>query len=112
MRTRTLSLIAASIATLSLAGTALAAGTATGELPTARVRYADLNLSSDAGVATLYARLRHAATQVCEYRSFRFVDQACVAKALDGAVTTVANGRLTTLHQQRTGVAQVASNGR
>jgi UrcA family protein len=111
MKTKTLSLIAASIATLSLAGTALAAGT--GELATARVRYDDLNLSNDAGVASLYARLRHAASQVCESSPSRdLVDQSCVAKALDGAVAEVDNGRLTALHQRHAGEAHYAAGGR
>jgi UrcA family protein len=109
MNTKIRSLIAASVATLAFAGTAFAAGA--GELPTARVRYGDLNLSSDAGVATLYARLRHAADQVCEYSRFRVVDPACVTQAMDGAVAKVANGRLTALHLRRTGASRVAANG-
>ena len=109
MKTKTLSLIAASIASLALASTALAAGA--GELPTARVRYGDLNLSSDAGVAALYSRLRHAAKQVCMYSSYRISDPACVSTALNDAVAKVANGRLTMLHERRTGVTQVASTG-
>jgi UrcA family protein len=108
MRTRTLSLIAASIAALSLAGTAFA--TETAEFPTARVRYGDLNLSSDAGVANLYARLRGAAKQVCLYSSFRMTDQGCVANALEVAVAKVGNERLQALHRQHSGVTAVATN--
>lgn len=110
MKAKTLSLIAAAVATLSIAGGAVAA--TTGEAPSARVRYDDLNLSSDAGVAHLYARLRHAANDVCQFDSFReVVDQKCATAALDSAVASVDNDKLTALHVRATGTAQVASNG-
>jgi UrcA family protein len=64
MTRKTLSLIAASIASATIATAAFAADT--DEPPSVRVCYADLNLSSGAGVAHLYARLRNAANQVCE----------------------------------------------
>jgi len=110
MKSKTLTLIAAGIATLSVAGSAFAAPI--GEPMTARVRYGDLNLSNDAGVAHLYARLRHAASDVCQVASFRdLVDQQCASAALDNAVASVDNVKLTALHVRTSGTAQVASNG-
>jgi UrcA family protein len=110
MARKPLSLIVAGIATLSVAGAAFAA--TAGEPLSARVRYDDLNLSSDAGVAHLYARLRHAATDVCQFNSFHdVVDQRCAATALDNAVASVDNSKLTSLHARASGMAQVAANG-
>ena len=102
MRSKTLSLFAASAATLLFATTAFASGA--GEQPSAHVRYDDLNLSNDAGVAHLYARLRSAANQVCEYSTFRNVtDQSCAVGALDEAVVSIGNPRLTALHVRAKG---------
>jgi UrcA family protein len=112
MRHKTVSLIAASIATLSVASAALAADT--GELrSTGRVRYGDLNLASDAGVAHLYARLQSAANRVCESTSFPdVIDHRCAAQALDGAVAAVGNDRLTALHRHAPGARQVVTHAR
>jgi UrcA family protein len=110
MTRKTLSLFAAGIAALAVAGAASAANSS--ESLSARVRYGDLNLASDAGVAHLYARLRHAANDVCPYASFReVVDQRCAAAALDSAVANVDNDRLTALHVRVAGAGQAASSG-
>ena len=110
MKRKTLSLIAAGIATLSVAGAAVAAGP--GDPLSARVRYDDLNLASDAGVAHLYARLRHAASDVCVSSWIRdVVDQRCAAAALDSAVAGLDNGRLTALHAHTSGAAPLATSG-
>lgn len=55
-------LIAAGLAALSVAQPVTAQTTTASRA----VSYADLDLSSDAGRATLDARVRHAAMQVCE----------------------------------------------
>jgi len=111
MRIKTLTLIAAGVAALSIASVAIAADT--GAPPVARVRYGDLNLSNDAGVAHLYARLRHAADQVCELGSFRdIVDQGCATQALDAAVAAVGNERLTALHARSAGSPPAGAGGR
>jgi len=68
------------------------------------VRYADLNLSSDAGIAVLYRRLQNASRQVCgdhtgkmplaESRRIR----QCFDEALTRAVAFTGNARLASLH--------------
>lgn len=109
MNRKTLSQIAAAVAALSIAGAACAASPA--DALSTRVRYADLNLSNDIGVAHLYARLRHAASEVCQYASFRdAVDQNCAARALDTAVASVASERLTAMHERAAGGQQAAAN--
>jgi len=74
-----------------------------------KVNFADLNLSSDKGVARLYTRLRIAAGQVCgsepEYSQFRNHDDwaACRQTSLTRAVGQIGNPALIALHQQKTG---------
>ena len=67
-----------------------------------KVGYADLDLSTQAGAATLYNRIRGAARQVCGYEGASFEDKAiwksCFTGAIDNAVATVNNPRLTALH--------------
>lgn len=67
------------------------------------VRFSDLNLSSDAGIRTLYQRIRKAARKVCiqandsvhlEERNFR----ACQDKALADAVGKVNRPSLTAMY--------------
>ena len=74
----------------------------------ARVSYADLNLMSDAGVATLYSRLAQAADAVCQRDSrdlaLHSAYQTCVRQAMGSAVTDVASLKLSTLYTQKTGV--------
>ena len=105
------------VASLFAAGAAslmVAAGAFASEAPsiqTARVGFADLNLANDAGVAHLYARLRNASRQVCMQASFRdMVDDACAARALDGAVEAVHNDKLSAMHA-RSGSSSSASAG-
>ena len=68
-----------------------------------RVGYADLDLTTQAGAATLYNRIRGAARQVCGYEGDSFADKAiwksCFSGAIDNAVATVNNPRLTALHE-------------
>lgn len=109
MTRRTLTLLAACVASLALTGAAFATDLA--QPRSTRVGYADLNLANDAGVAHLYARLRSAANQVCDYSSpTALIAQDCAAKALDDAVAAIDNGKLTALHQHTAGVRQVAAN--
>jgi UrcA family protein len=111
MTRKTLPLLAAGLASLTVAAAAFAADVT--EVRSTRVGYADLNLRNDAGVTYLYARLRNAASRVCEYSSVRVLAaQDCATKALDEAVATVDNDKLTTLHQRSAGVRQVAANTR
>jgi UrcA family protein len=67
------------------------------------VRYDDLNLATDTGVRTLYARLRQAAVRVCPDRYDRQPERArfaraCQAEAIDAAVAEVHSPRLAALH--------------
>src|SRR5579862_5286090 len=67
-----------------------------------KVGYADLDLSTQAGAATLYSRIRGAARQVCGYEGSTFTDKAiwkgCFDGAVDHAVAIVNSPRLTALH--------------
>jgi UrcA family protein len=71
------------------------------------VRYADLNLDKEAGVANLYTRLRNAAEQVCDSHygpSPLFLSssqRACVTAALEQAVANVDRPALTAYHAAR-----------
>ena len=75
-----------------------------------RVNFADLNLSSNEGVAKLYDRLRSAAGQVCgtepQYNELRAKIEwnACRQDALTRAIGKVGHPALIALHQQKTGV--------
>jgi len=91
------------------AGAASAATAAAGPAQSVRVAYADLDLSHDAGVSALYARLRSAASQVCnasdaiDLRS-QVAYRDCAARALDEAVASVNDAKLTAVHARvRTG---------
>jgi UrcA family protein len=71
------------------------------------VRYDDLNLDTDSGVRTLYARLKRAAELVCPGSHDRdlarvSIGRACKAQAVDAAVTRVHNPRLAALHTRGT----------
>jgi len=88
------------------------------EIPQVHVKYADLNVSSPAGAAVLYQRIRVAATQVCgtpDQRDLSRLEQAkvCTNKAIANAVTAVGNDMLTDLYQAKTrkvAAVQFASN--
>jgi len=67
--------------------------------PALTVHYSDLNMNTDAGVATLYNRIRHAAQQVCGEVDPRRLDeaaaaQACVNHAVASSVAAVGNTQL------------------
>jgi len=77
------------------------------------VRYTDLDLDKEAGVANLYARLRNAAAQVCSLGSgpsglfFSSSQRACVTAALEEAVANVDRPAVTAYHAARTSQAGV-----
>ncbi len=73
-----------------------------------KVSFADLNLSTDAGAATLYDRIQHAARSVCSpnpgeraLESFRD-SKECYATAIKNAVGKVNSPLLTALHSSKT----------
>jgi UrcA family protein len=72
------------------------------------VRYADLDLSEQAGVESLYQRLRTAARHVCGSKETRYLEavrdwRRCHNTALEQAIKEVANERLTAVHEDRAG---------
>jgi UrcA family protein len=77
-----------------LSGAAMAAEPAEGEAPKRVVNYSDLDLTHDSGVATLYVRIRNAASMVCDTRNTRSVEafqgmRRCKQKAIDRALADV-----------------------
>jgi UrcA family protein len=91
----------------SLNGVA-AAGESDNELPKRVVHFADLDLTHNAGVAVLYARIRFAAREVCgpidERRWQALVARnRCVTQAIARAVTDVNVPTLTSYHLTKTG---------
>lgn len=69
------------------------------DAPQVTVKYEDLNVSSQQGAAALYSRIRNAAKSVCSQFDRSGIDgaihrNACVDKAILGAVTKVNNAAL------------------
>jgi UrcA family protein len=85
-----------------------AAGESDNELPKRVVHFADLDLTRNAGVAVLYARIRFAAREVCEpvderiWQSIVARDR-CVTQAIARAVADVNVPTLTSYHLTKTG---------
>ena len=52
-----------------------------------KVGYADLDLSTQAGAATLYARIKGAARQVCGYQGVTYTDTTGWKHCFNGAVS-------------------------
>jgi UrcA family protein len=72
------------------------------------VRYADLNLASDAGAQKLLSRLSAAAHQVCDDHGTRELARvvradACFRETLGSAVLAMHDERLSSLYRARTG---------
>jgi UrcA family protein len=89
-----------------LSGASLAA---TATTPLTTVKYADLNLTTSAGLAALYQRIERAAVEVCELpqgtRQLKLESElkACRAKAIDRAVGQTNLPKLSAMHFARTG---------
>lgn len=98
-----------SMALLTLSLTSIARAADAGiEVPTKLVKFADLDLHRDAGIAALYGRLRIAARQVCESRNPRDLASIaaadrCMRQALEKAVADVGSANLASYHRQLTG---------
>jgi UrcA family protein len=76
--------------------------------PQVTVKYADLNVASSAGAAALYARIQHAAENVCSQFDRNGLDayqqrKACMHNAIFGAVTKVNAPALSALYGEKTG---------
>jgi UrcA family protein len=75
-----------------------------------KVTYGDLNLETEAGAKVLYARLRHAAQDVCSlYQSDELarkrVWRTCVENSLSAAVGRINKPQVTALHDRSAGRA-------
>jgi UrcA family protein len=75
------------------------------------VRYSDLNLSTQAGAAVLYKRIRFAAEDVCgDVHSWQLAEakaaKACVDRAIFTGVRSVNAPMLTSEYNAHAGVAQ------
>jgi UrcA family protein len=92
---RALSLLAA----IGLSAPGLAQSTSTAPAPTSIVRYHDLDLSSAAGIRTLYGRIQNAAWRVClEISPTGIENVKCRQTLVDIAVGEVNRPALTALH--------------
>jgi UrcA family protein len=112
MARKTVAMFAAGCAGLVLASSSFAGGAA--DAPSVRVSYSDLDLTKDAGVDRLYARLRRASGSVCGTSDIRDLhntsrQRACVARALDGAVEAVHSAKLSARHQGAGDTARLAA---
>ena len=100
-------------AALALGGFAQAATVR--QLPSVVVKYGDLDLQTNEGVASLHARLHKAARQACSQLDSRVLGlrdqyEFCVSSAVTQGVSDVGNEKLTAFHRYgRKGL--VASNG-
>jgi len=95
---------------LFMGGSAIAADI-TVTPPQATVRFADLNLNNTRDVATLYTRIRNAATAVCQSaegpasvsRMFWTSWNKCYHQGIADAVRAVHNDKLSAYHEKRSG---------
>jgi UrcA family protein len=88
------------IAALAFSGLATAGTT---ELNSVVVRYGDLNLNSQAGIARLHKRISNAAESVCDQLETRILGlqsayKECVADAVEHGVAAVDNASLSQFH--------------
>jgi UrcA family protein len=91
------------IAALSLASLAHAGTT---DANSVVVKFGDLNLDSQVGIARLHKRITNAAQSVCDgldsrILGLRAVYKECVATATDNGVAAVDNARLSQFHAAR-----------
>jgi UrcA family protein len=97
--------LAGALAALAFTSVASAASPSD-SVPSIRVRYDDLNLTTASGVASLYSRISRAADAVCpraDIRDLRGMDyrNQCRADAVARAVSEVNNAKLAMLHTAR-----------
>jgi UrcA family protein len=76
--------------------------------PQVTVKYGDLNVANSQGASALYARIQHAAENVCLQFDWGGLDnyvqrKACIHKAISGAVNKVNAPTLTALYSAKTG---------
>ncbi len=83
------------------------AATTGSDVPSATVRYADLDLSTDAGAKTLYHRIAFVAKQVCPADDTRdlsrlTIARACQQAAIERAVRSINSPHLAAAHAAAT----------
>jgi UrcA family protein len=105
------------LAALALSGLATASTRTTGEVNSVVVKYGDLNLNSQAGIARLHKRISNAAKSVCNELDTRILGlrgayEECVADAIDNGVAAVDNANLSQFHAARGKHLVLASNRR
>jgi len=91
------------IAALALSGIATAGTT---ELNSVVVRYGDLNLNSQAGIARLHKRISNAAESVCDQLETKILGvrdayKECVSDAVANGVAAVDNASLSQFHASK-----------
>ena len=92
------------ILALGAAGVSQTAFAQSDDVASAKVQYADLNLSSPAGAKTLLQRINHAADKVCGPQSTSRIDrvarlhETCVKQAISGSVRQVDVPMMTALY--------------
>jgi UrcA family protein len=79
------------------------------------VQYGDLNLSSQAGIASLHKRIRNAAESVCGSLETRILGlrdayDTCIDEAVTHSVAAVGNANLTRFHAVKGKTEVLASN--
>ena len=99
----------------ALAFCSLAQASTPKDLPSVTVKYGDLSLNTKTGVASLHARLRNAAEQVCSPLNSRVLGlreqfEECVSDAVANSVEAVGNANLSRFHRYGKRAELVASN--
>jgi UrcA family protein len=97
---KTASRFVLALSTLSLlAGSATAlAGTRVGDIPTKKVTFKDLDLSTASGAEALYQRITDAAREVCRGAELNAI-RSCRAIAVEDAVKGVGSPLLSSVHR-------------
>lgn len=100
------------IAALALSGLATAASR---DVNAVTVQYGDLNLNSQAGIASLHKRIQNAAESVCSSLETRILGlraayNSCVEQAVEEGVQSVGNANLTAFHAVKGKTVVMASN--
>jgi UrcA family protein len=98
MKTHTRFVLA--LSTLMLLGTSATtlAASRVGEIPTKKVSFRDLDLTTANGAQALYGRLMGAAREVCRGADLGSIN-ACRTRAVDDAVRTIGNPLLSSIHR-------------
>jgi UrcA family protein len=100
------------IASGSLSATQAFAAHETDAVHSEKVSYADLNLATPAGAATLYNRIEIAARRVCgpDIGATRYFERkGCRKSAVAAAVTKVNSPMLTAVYHSKTGGPKLAA---